>query len=775
MSALSDVRDAIARAVDPEAGGPARVGAITLRPHQVTAASRVRAALDAFGGALLADAPGLGKTYVALAVAGAYPRTLVAAPAALRDMWRVSGAEAGVPCEFISLEALSRGSTAVRAPLVIVDEAHRVANTSARRYARVAALAHHAHILLLTATPVRNRRAEWQALLGLFLGADVDLDDASLVARCVIRREAGFTAGVPRVEPAPPMTRRGDATIATALRSLPPPLALADGAAAAGLVATGLARAWSSSHAALQAALTRRLQRGSALADVLASGRLPSRADLRAWLLGDDAMQLAFPFLAREVTVVSVPACRDALERHVHAIAALREHVRPHVARDTEWRARKLRDVRARHSGDVVIAFTAFDATARALFLALRREPGVALLTGRGAETAGGPVHRNDVLDALSVRRSPVCRVDGRIFDIRLLIATDLLSEGANLQRASVIVHLDDPWTPAGVEQRVGRAARLGSHHETVFVHRFAPPPAARPLLSLERLHQAKRSASRRALAAGNASERLRGAVAGWRVKDGNGDGAGHACAVTAACAGARDAFLAVIHVGGRDARAVGGSRTARGNWMVSDDCSRVERLVRAARNDERPRPQSLEVSAITRAIQRWARLGIARGHAGLGRVASRARRRVIGRLNRVLSECGAARLASIASRVARIRADLAGARGAHVDRLLDDALAQPFDDRWLGVAEEVLADASQGGHDPLSDVGHDPGHDPGHDADAGGNDSEARVEVVALLVLRRENAPRERVADAGGATGAAWPAPAPCPPSASTGNAVPR
>ena len=36
-------------------------------------------------------------------------------------------------------------------------------------------------------------------------------------------------------------------------------------------------------------------------------------------------------------------------------------------------------------------------------------------------------------------------------------------AEGHNLQNASVIVHLDLPWLPSGLEQRVGRAARPGA------------------------------------------------------------------------------------------------------------------------------------------------------------------------------------------------------------------------------------------------------------------------------------------------------------------------
>ena len=81
---------------------------------------------------------------------------------------------------------------------------------------------------------------------------------------------------------------------------------------------------------------------------------------------------------------------------------------------------------------------------------------------------------------------------------IDLLIATDLLSEGVNLHDASVVVHLDLPWTSARLAQRVGRSRRLGARHATTSVYAFAPPAAADALLRQEqrlrdKLHAAAR------------------------------------------------------------------------------------------------------------------------------------------------------------------------------------------------------------------------------------------------------------------------------------------
>lgn len=75
---------------------------------------------------------------------------------------------------------------------------------------------------------------------------------------------------------------------------------------------------------------------------------------------------------------------------------------------------------------------------------------------------------------------------------IELLLTTDLLSEGVNLQKAAVVVHLDLPWTAARLEQRVGRVARLGSRASSIAVYGFKPPPSAERVLRAAALVHSK-------------------------------------------------------------------------------------------------------------------------------------------------------------------------------------------------------------------------------------------------------------------------------------------
>ncbi|MGD8727935.1 MAG: SNF2-related protein, partial [Gemmatimonadales bacterium] len=137
--------------------------------HQPDAALRIAGSLQVFGGALLADAVGLGKTYVSLAVSTRYHRTAAIVPASLVSQWRDVAERLGTPVTLVSHEALSRGRRVPQADLIIVDEAHRFRNSASRRYDRLARDRGRSHLLLVTATPVVNHCRDLVSLLHLFL------------------------------------------------------------------------------------------------------------------------------------------------------------------------------------------------------------------------------------------------------------------------------------------------------------------------------------------------------------------------------------------------------------------------------------------------------------------------------------------------------------------------------------------------------------------------------------------------------------------------------
>lgn len=77
--------------------------------------------------------------------------------------------------------------------------------------------------------------------------------------------------------------------------------------------------------------------------------------------------------------------------------------------------------------------------------------------------------------------------------EVDLLVSTDVLSEGQNLQQAQAVISYDMPWNPQRVVQRNGRVIRLLSEHDQVYLTTMLPEPGELDrMLGLEAKIQAK-------------------------------------------------------------------------------------------------------------------------------------------------------------------------------------------------------------------------------------------------------------------------------------------
>ncbi len=490
---VSQIRATIAHTMLRGRESPSTLGSITLHARQQHAATRLIALIERSGGAMLAEPVGLGKTYTSLAVARHFDTPLtVVAPSSLRAMWSESLEQCAMSARFVTHEALSRGAHIDRTDgFVIVDEAHRVRSPDTRRYAVLAEFCRSARVLLVTATPLQNRRADLVAQLALFLGRRAwEMSDDQLAAH-VVRSESGPTRGLPALDGPHRIELVTLDDCIDQLIALPTPIPAEDESVAAALLTYSLIHQWSSSRAALLAALGRRRARGISLLAALESGTRPTRAELAAWTHSGDAIQLShFQIsLSRHtltLTPISPSSRRPSIDFANAGVDALIRRLRTTPDPDDE-RAATLRAIRARHPGERIIAFCHYTETVNALRMKLAREPGIAALTARGAQLISGRVSREAVLRQFIPRApglEPIRVADAERID--LLLTTDLLSEGLNLQEASVIVHLDLPWNPARLDQRVGRVRRLGSHYETVTVYAIAPPAPAENLIRIE-------------------------------------------------------------------------------------------------------------------------------------------------------------------------------------------------------------------------------------------------------------------------------------------------
>jgi hypothetical protein len=466
--------------------------------------ARLLAALDQFNGALLCDEVGMGKTYVATAIAQRFSRCLVIAPAALVSMWRDALTATGIVAEIMTFEALSRVDSADSRrhqptvpeqacyDLIIVDEAHHARNPSTNRYFALASLTRGARVLLLTATPIHNRRADLVALLSLFLGSRARAMTSAELALCVVRRDhaqIAVSSGIPAVTPTQHHQLPDSPGVVDQLMNLPPPLPVRDGGLGGSLIGRGLVHQWASSEAALLEAVRRRIARALALSASLEAGTYPTARELEIWTYGEGALQLGFPELLSPLAIGHA-ALLETVRAHLRALQKFLRWSSAATTLDAE-RARIVAEITKAHAGAKIVAFAQYSETVSMLFRQLCGNGRAAMLTSHGARIAGGALSRSEAIGRFAPRASHFAPT-GPAEAIDLLITTDLLSEGVNLQDAEVVVHLDIPWTLARMEQRVGRAARMGSRHAIVHVHLLRPPRSAAAVLDNEMIVQRK-------------------------------------------------------------------------------------------------------------------------------------------------------------------------------------------------------------------------------------------------------------------------------------------
>ena len=476
-----------------------------LLPHQADAVRRCRAILHRFGGVLLADGVGLGKTYVALALAvlerarGGDAVAIV--PAALRAEWTRASRATGVPLVVHTHTGLARGAPALGAPvsLLLVDEAHAFRNAATRRYAALADLSAGRRVALLTATPFNNSPADLAALIQLFAGRDrfrelgvSDLPSAlaggehagaalALAAisvcrsrRLVQERFPGLRSAFPSRRLLPAVEYDLDAVyggeLDGVLASLAQVAELAPDLERGGaLLHLALLRRLESSRSALVRSLRRHRDYLVEWTASAAAGRRLTRHDFQAMFPrrdGDDTQLSLLPLLLGppdRTQRSDVAERRAALDRALHLADT--------AAATSDPKLEALECLLSRDlAGHRTIVFTEYRDTAVHITAHLRHRFRVLAVTGSAAWAGPDRLSRREALDAFAPR-SRGARPDP-LLEAQVLVATDVASEGMNLQDASAVVNYDLPWNPVRVMQRIGRVDRLGAlNREAVLAH----------------------------------------------------------------------------------------------------------------------------------------------------------------------------------------------------------------------------------------------------------------------------------------------------------------
>jgi superfamily II DNA or RNA helicase len=495
--------------------------AYPLAEFQRDGAERAAAILPHYGGVIIADSVGLGKTYVAAALidqaASTGKRVAVIVPASIRAVWRRAlhpiAQQHSHSLQVINHAQLSRGYASVSDfALVVVDEAHAFRNPRTRRYRTLRLLCRTSNVVLLTATPINNSLADLLAQISIF-ARDDSFRDIGIPSLACIFDEPLDHGAIDRLCRAI-IIRRDRAE----LRRRYSEVMLPSGEALAfprSVALTTITHAPLVSVAAIESFLThmrfavyrhdynrallglsllKRIQSGSRAAmvsidrligfhirflDALRSGRLlQARSPVRdndEQLVLYDVLLPTFPHSLDEKSL------RDDVENDLATLKSFR--ARLSLARDEK--ATALLDLLAhRRNGARTVVFSEFRDTAEHLWRLLMPDFRVGLVTGSNAFLGADRCGRMEVvrLFAPSANHAPAPPPTARI---EVLIATDVMAEGLNLQDADAVVSYDLPWNPVRLIQRAGRIDRIGSPHREIRIYNFLPTHDLDRLLGL--------------------------------------------------------------------------------------------------------------------------------------------------------------------------------------------------------------------------------------------------------------------------------------------------
>ena len=174
------------------------------------------------------------------------------------------------------------------------------------------------------------------------------------------------------------------------------------------------------------------------------------------------------------------PSLKDALTKDVEALLQI-------LQRYGNWDAEKDAKLNAlealmteTHPNDKVLVFTQFADTVNYLTDTLKKR-GVTQLE---AVTGDSPDPTQ-----LAWRFSPVSNGKAGSIrtedELRILISTDVLSEGQNLQDCAVVVNYDLPWAIVRLVQRAGRVDRIGQKAESILCYSFLPAEGVERIINL--------------------------------------------------------------------------------------------------------------------------------------------------------------------------------------------------------------------------------------------------------------------------------------------------
>ncbi|MDD8018260.1 MAG: helicase-related protein [Bacteroidota bacterium] len=133
-----------------------------------------------------------------------------------------------------------------------------------------------------------------------------------------------------------------------------------------------------------------------------------------------------------------------------------------------------VKNVIEKHKEEKILIFSEFSDTVHYLHKNLQRLYSKIPITRISSHTANSDEKAN-IIRRFSPKSQTKAGLGQYEKEVQILITTDVLSEGQNLQDCSIVVNYDFHWNPVRLIQRIGRVDRIGSEADTIHVYNFLP------------------------------------------------------------------------------------------------------------------------------------------------------------------------------------------------------------------------------------------------------------------------------------------------------------
>src|SRR3989338_4773165 len=506
--------------------------------YQEQAVLNAKKILEEYGGVFISDVVGLGKTYISAMLAGQLDgRTLVIAPPVLLERsnpgsWTNVFSDFRAPADFESLgkldDLLDRGTE--KYTNIIIDEAHRFRTETTITYEKLAEICRGKRVVLVTATPYNNAPKDILSLLKLFQKAkkstipnlpDLEgffnnldkklkkLDRQKYYDKYIKSQNLKF----PDVEKPTPLfyelndTEDGifNKTIELIARKFKyaryMPMLYYEGKISqpeelsqknmGKFMKILLVKRLESSFFAFKNSVDRFLRSYELFIKELDNGNVyvskKHTNKIFELLENDDDEAVQRLIDEGKAERYASSEFREGLRadlQHDHDILLEIKKLWHHIDRDPKllkflWELSTNSVLKENH----LIIFTESKETANYLFKNINQQypDKVLCFTGDSGEAT-----RDKVIENFDARaRHPK-------EDYRILVSTEVLSEGVNLHRANVVINYDIPWNPTRMMQRVGRINRVDTLFDTIHTFNFFPTTQSNDQIKLKEAAEGK-------------------------------------------------------------------------------------------------------------------------------------------------------------------------------------------------------------------------------------------------------------------------------------------